>query len=135
MLFNEPAVKAVKAFLEKRGYQVEVEPEGQFGVDLRAYRAGHATDVEVEARRGTWSNGSFVFPTVHVPLRKRKFINGRPLLLFSLSQDFRLSLVVPGDVILKSPIVKVPNARGGEDEGFYDVPVSETWMVDLGQKV
>ena len=133
MQFNEPACSAVKLFMERRGYVVQREPEGQFGVDLRAFRDGHGIDIEVEARRGTWSNGAFVFDTVHVPCRKLKFINGRPLLLFSLSQDFRLALVVPGDVIEESPRVRVPNARGGEDEQFVDVPVDKCWAVTLGE--
>lgn len=131
MLFNEPAVKAVETFLQRLGYEVQREPEGVFGVDLRAFRGGQSCDVEVEARRGTWSNGAFVFPTVHVPCRKLKFINGRPLLLFSLSQDFRLALVVPGDVIEDSPKVRVPNARGGDEEYFVDVDVDRCKAVDL----
>lgn len=87
-------------------------------------KGSRVLDVEVEARRSIWTEtGQFIYPTVHVPARKLKYIDGVEFWLFSISEDLRFALAVPGELIRGSPTVKIDTSRGDGPEEFVDVPV------------
>jgi len=134
-LYNENdkiAKDAVSNYLV-RTKRVHVEEGTKYGVDLHMYRDGDLVAVLEVERRHNWKD-EFVFSTVHVPLRKRKLLEGTPApsFLFSVRSDCKKALWCPGETILNSPVVQMSN-KYVKNESFFDVPLSKWRLVDLTQ--
>ena len=134
--FDVSARAKAKIYLENAGYKVEDNVD-KYGVDLVCECShGRKFAVEVEVKKG-WA-GEFTFPTLHIPYRKAKFINGSTL-FFVFSSNLWSVGIVTSDALKASPIVTVPNYKvlGSEEyfeslqEKFFDVPKDKVKFVRL----
>ena len=126
---DEPAKNAVWRYLFNN-WKVEVEEGDTYGVDLVCFRDREIVGyVEVE-RRHNWV-GDFPFDTVHVPFRKKKFLDlDRPMTLFSVKRDLSQALWCPGEDIKNSP-AEVKNNKFMHQEKFFVVPLNKWRKVCL----
>lgn len=126
---DEPAKNAVWRYLFNN-WKVEVEEGDTYGVDLVCFRDREIVGyVEVE-RRHNWV-GDFPFDSVHVPFRKKKFLDlDRPMTLFSVKRDLSQALWCPGEDIKNSP-VEVKSNKFMNQEKFFVVPLNKWRKVCL----
>lgn len=126
---DEPAKNAVWRYLFNN-WKVEVEEGDTYGVDLVCFRDREIVGyVEVE-RRHNWV-GDFPFDSVHVPFRKKKFLDlDRPMTLFSVKRDLSQALWCPGEDIKNSP-VEVKSNKFMTQEKFFVVPLNKWRKVCL----
>ena len=126
---DEPAKNAVWRYLFNN-WNVEVEEGDTYGVDLVCFRDRKIVGyVEVE-RRHNWV-GDFPFDSVHVPFRKKKFLDlDRPMTLFSVKRDLSQALWCPGEDIKNSP-VEVKSNKFMTQEKFFVVPLNKWRKVCL----
>ena len=126
--FDEVARKKAKKYLQDAGYKVtdNVDP---YGVDLVCKcDHGRSFAVEVEVKKG-WA-GEFTFPTLHIPFRKAKFINGTTL-FFVFSSNLWSVGIVTYDNLKNSPVVEIENYKVQGKEKFFDVPKEKVKFVRL----
>lgn len=126
---DEPAKNAVWRYLFNN-WKVEVEEGDTYGVDLVCFRDREIVGyVEVE-RRHNWV-GDFPFDSVHVPFRKKKFLDlDRPMTLFSVKRDLSQALWCPGEDIKNAP-VEVKSNKFMTQEKFFVVPLNKWRKVCL----
>lgn len=126
---DEPAKNAVWRYLFNN-WKVEVEEGDTYGVDLVCFRDREIVGyVEVE-RRHNWV-GDFPFDSVHVPFRKKKFLDlDRPMTLFSVKRDLSQALWCPGEDIKNAP-VEVKSNKFMTQEKFFIVPLNKWRKVCL----
>lgn len=126
---DEPAKNAVWRYLFNN-WNVEVEEGDTYGVDLVCFRDREIVGyVEVE-RRHNWV-GDFPFDSVHVPFRKKKFLDlDRPMTLFSVKRDLSQALWCPGEDIKNAP-VEVKSNKFMTQEKFFVVPLNKWRKVCL----
>lgn len=126
---DEPAKNAVWRYLFNN-WNVEVEEGDTYGVDLVCFRDREIVGyVEVE-RRHNWV-GDFPFDSVHVPFRKKKFLDlDRPMTLFSVKRDLSQALWCPGEDIKNAP-VEVKSNKFMNQEKFFVVPLNKWRKVCL----
>ena len=124
-----PAKDAVMAYI-KRAWKLDPREGGKYDVDIDVYERGALiAHVEVE-KRSHWV-GHFPFPTVNIPIRKRKFfLLDLPTLLFSVKTDLTQALYTKGDIILDSQVINNPN-KYLKDEQFFSVPIRYWKLVNL----
>lgn len=84
-------------------------------------------DVEV---RPEWNDDVFPFGTVHVPVRKEKFMLEGDFLYFVLDKSLTRLLMTNGERIRSSPVEVVRTWRG--DDAFFVVPIGCFERFDLG---
>ena len=128
---NDRIAKAAVANYLTRTKRVRIEEGTQYGVDLHMYQDDKLVGVIEVERRHNWVD-TFPFRTVHVPLRKRKLLEGTPAssFLFSVRSDCAMALWCPGETILASPVVSMSN-KYMDNEQFFDVPSLHWRLVDL----
>ena len=81
--YDAPAKTVVTQFWQRLGYDC-VENHDEFGIDLLVQGRGKQFACEVEVKTG-WHGGEFHFPTLHIAMRKRKFMD-RPCQFMVLNQ-------------------------------------------------
>ena len=126
--FDVSARAKAKIYLSNAGYKVEDNVD-KYGVDLVCEcNHGRKFAVEVEVKKG-WA-GEFSFPTLHIPFRKAKFINGSTL-FFVFSSNLWSVGIVTSDTLKNSPISEVENYKVLGKEKFFDVPKDKVKFVRL----
>ena len=78
-------------------------------------------DVEV---RSVWSGAKYPFRTIHVPYRKKKYVELGKFLYFVINKQRTHMLICNGESIKNSKVVIIDTTRS-HDESFYDVPIEE----------
>jgi len=126
--YDAPTKSVVIKFWQLLGYDCVENPD-EFGVDLIVRGRGKRFDCEVEVKTG-WHGGEFHFPTLHIALRKRKFMD-RPCHFVVLNNSLTHAAVVGRKTILASSVVEVANAVVPSGERFYDVPATAIEIVNL----
>ena len=126
--YDAPAKTVVTQFWQRLGYDC-VENHDEFGIDLLVQGRGKQFACEVEVKTG-WHGGEFHFPTLHIAMRKRKFMD-RPCQFMVLNQGLTHTAVVGRKAILASPVDEVANAVVPSGEQFYDIPVKGLAIVNL----
>ena len=121
---DKPAIDIVINFLKSKGVDATENPD-KYGIDIIVPR------YEVE-RREIWIN-DFPFKTVHIPARKKKFLN-YSIVYAIVNRDFNRIMFCTSEVIKQSNLIEVPNKSVPEGEYFYDVPVEEWYVYDIGDK-
>ena len=81
--YDAPAKTVVTQFWQRLGYDC-VENHDEFGIDLLVQGRSKQFACEVEVKTG-WHGGEFHFPTLHIAMRKRKFMD-RPCQFMVLNQ-------------------------------------------------
>jgi len=138
MKVRKPFNKAAHASNDSIGKQtvlkllksMDVEAEensNPYGVDI-ILKEGYGT-YEVE-RRPIWDE-TWPFPTVHIPERKTKFLI--PDMTYAVvNRDGNKVMLCSSETILKYEQLEVPNKEVVVGEYFYDVPLSEWKVYDVG---
>ena len=115
---DKPAKDLVIRFLQSKGIDATENPD-KYGIDIIAPR------YEVE-RREIWID-NFPFKTVHIPARKKKFLN-YSIVYAVVNRDFNKIMFCTSEIIKQSNLIEVPNKSVPKDEYFYDVPI-EQWHI------
>tara|TARA_R110000744_G_scaffold100511_3_gene193871 strand:+ start:95 stop:547 length:453 start_codon:yes stop_codon:yes gene_type:complete len=137
--FNKECFDAVDAksreasirYIESKGCGVQDHPD-KYAVDLIATTPeGKTIYVECE-RRNIWSNGRFPYSSIHIPYRKKKFLElDFPCVYHAWDSNYEYAISLHSDVIKESPVVEVPNRAIESGEYFYDVPINKTKLIKL----
>jgi hypothetical protein len=127
-LFDAPAKQAATTFWSQLGFTCIENPD-EFGIDLLVRGKGKEFGCEVEVKT-QWHGANFTFPTLHVALRKRKFLTS-PCHFMVFNQGLTHAALMSRNVILASPVIEVKNATVPVGERFYDVPTSEFTVLNV----
>lgn len=133
---DERARILVASTLRAEGLDVADNPD-QYSVDLLVSKPGSPNPflaVECEIKR-VWESGWFPghWNTLQIPARKRKYIDQSPYWVeyWVLNAAGTHAMIVPEDLLVRSPLVVVSNKYVPNGEKFYQVPVSECIQVEL----
>jgi hypothetical protein len=124
--YDPPARAAVAAWVKMKWNVDAVDNPDKYGTDLILYKndkkIGYA---EVEVRQ--WN--PCLFPTIHVPARKKHMIEVPKTLFFALTQDMRHAYWIMGNKALDFDTVELRDYE--KHEAYYDVPKELFNYVDL----
>ena len=127
-LFDAPAKQAATEFWERLGFNCIENPD-EFGIDLLVSGKGRQFGCEVEVKT-QWHGAEFAFPTLHIALRKRKFMSA-PSFFMVFNQGLTHAALVNRNVILASPLIEVKNVTVPSGERFYDIPASQFTVLNV----
>ena len=103
------------------------ENSNPYGVDIVLIDGLGTYEVE---RRPIWTE-VWPFATVHIPERKTKFLI--PDMTYAVvNKDCDKVMLCSSETILKYDQLEVPNRAVASGEYFYDVPLSEWKVYDVG---
>lgn len=105
----------------------------KYGVDLVVFDNFVPTKyVEVEMRLWKEDMHYCPYPTIHVPLRKKKlFNNDLPTFMCVVNHYQKYAYWIDSERIKRSEVIEVKNRAVSKDEFFYDVPTSAWRLFDL----
>ncbi len=101
--------------------------EDEYGVDLVCDKQGKRFYCEVEVKR-PWHGVEFKFPTLHIPVRKGKFLT-KPTQFMVFNNSLTHAAIISRKAVLASPCVEVPNIKIRFGEKFFDVPKNQMVFV------
>ena len=127
-LFDAPAKESATKFWIQLGYECVENPD-DYGIDLLVKGKGKEFGCEVEVKLG-WHGPTFTFPTLHIAMRKKKFMNGLARFMV-MNNSLTHGAIVSSKLILASPVIEVANATVPSGERFYDVPVDGVQIINL----
>ena len=110
----------------KRNYKIEENPKKR-NVDLLVYKKGkHILNIETEVKRLDWKAGEFLYDTVQLPQRKKKFCELDVNTIFVIwNKDQTAYISFKDKDVLNSPLVEVPNRYCFKGEYFYQIPIKK----------
>ena len=120
------AREAAKSFWHSLGYVCKDNPD-EYGVDLIVEGRNRRFYCEVE-RKKVWHGVSFKYDTIHLPVRKAKFLN-KPTQFMVFNNSLTHAAIFGRKVVKESPTAEVPNYKIAFGEKFYDVPVAKAHFV------
>ena len=131
-LYDDAAKRLGIQFWEKIGYSCHENPD-PYGIDLIVEGKDRSFYCEVEIRLA-WKGPSFPFPTLMLPLRKKKFARDRCMFMV-INRGQTHAMMVHAKDVLASPTVENANERVSEGERFFDIPLEATQLIPLLAKV
>jgi hypothetical protein len=126
MMYKE---SKAKMFWKANGYQCD-DNEDIYGVDLVVEGKGRKFNCEVEVKQ-TWHGLNFHYDTLHIPVRKAKFLTD-PTTFMVFNAGLHRVAVVGRKAVREAPKVEVPNREIAFGERFFDVPVSQAKFFTIG---
>ena len=117
--YDEKARETAKSFWRFHGYTCTDHPD-QYDVDLVVENGTRRFYCEVEVKT-VWHGLEFLFETLHIPVRKAKFLN-KPTQFMVFNNSMTRAGIVGRKHVLESPTKEVPNAKISVGERFFDVP-------------
>ena len=127
-LFDAPAKEDATKFWIQLGYECVENPD-DYEIDLLVNGKGKEFGCEVEVKLG-WHGPTFTFPTLHICVRKKKFMNS-PAIFMVMNNSLTHGAVVSRKLILASPVIEVANATVPSGERFFDVPLDGVQIINL----
>ena len=127
--YDEAARSKAKMFWKSNGYRCD-DNEDIYGVDLIVEGKGRKFNCEVEVKQ-TWHGLKFHYGTLHIPVRKAKFLID-PTTFMVFNAGLHRVAVVGRKAVRESPKVEVPNREIAFGERFFDVPVSQAKFFTIG---
>lgn len=124
--YDEVARETAKTFWSRLGWNIDDNPD-EYGVDLIAEKDSKRVYVEVEVKRG-WHGPTFQYDTMHLPLRKRKFLD-KPTKFMIFNNSLTHAAVISRKAIKNAPVSVVPNQKVSIGERFFDIPVDDVTFV------
>jgi len=120
--FDQQAREKATRYLANAGYLVKDNPD-QYGIDLlcECKKSNKPFGVEVEIKKG-W-RGEFDFETLHIPYRKKKFVDQNALFFVFSSHLFSVA-IVSSTVIRNCNVIEKENYKVEGKEKFFDIPVN-----------
>jgi len=120
--YDQPARQTAKRFWKANGYEC-YDHENEYDVDLVVKGKGRNFFCEPEVKTG-WYGLKFPFETLHIPIRKAKFLD-RPTVFIVFNSSLHRGAVVSRQYLKSAPRKKVPNNRVPTGELFFDIPVDQ----------
>ena len=117
--FDEAARTKAKNFWISQGYSCEDNPD-EYAVDLICSKDDTKFYCEVEVKR-PWHGVAFKFDSLHIPLRKKKFLD-KPMQFMVFNNSLTHAAVVSRKTVLASPTVEVSNVKIRHGERFFNIP-------------
>ena len=124
--YDEAARAAAKRFWSSVGYDCTDNPD-DFGVDLVVKGQNKMFFCEVEVKT-VWHGVQFKYPTIHLPVRKAKFLT-KPTQFMIFNNSLTHAALFGRKVVLDSPCVEVSNVKISHGEKFFDVPFEKATFV------
>lgn len=125
------AKRAVIAYLRRKGYDVTDDwaIEKRKGPDLELTNGNF---VEVECKYAGWKpDGTFDYPDVHIPERKKAYLEYGTVTFLVLNHDCTYAIVVRGEHLKDEYLTEVPNRRVRSGEYFFKVPMELCMIISL----
>ena len=128
--FDGPARIAVSSFLRTNGYTVG--PQEQYDIDLVAVKDGIKYLHEVEVKE-VWNRAwPAYWKTLHIPLRKKKFIQqGKDFTFWVLNAGLDKAWITFSYDVKDAPVVFLKNKEEPGGGYFFDVPIHKCQLIDL----
>jgi hypothetical protein len=120
------AREKAKSYFSRLNFQISDNPD-QYGPDLILTDGTQTCFVECEIKHN-WSGDVFPFETIQFPERKAKFAR-MGVVFFMLNHQLTRAIVVPGNIVLSSPVTEVPNKYVTSGENFFQVPLIKAVIV------
>jgi len=130
--FDEKSKTLVSKLLTKLGFEVTDNTiDNRYAVDLSFKdKDGKKYDTDVEVR-SKWSGTVFPFKTIHIPYRKKKFIESCENFIYTVvNLEMTHCLMCKQCNILASNVVTIKTPRM-EQEPFYDIDVKYFKLFEL----
>jgi hypothetical protein len=124
--YDEAARAAAKRFWSSVGYTCADNPD-EYGVDLVVKGQNKMFFCEVEVKT-VWHGVQFKYPTIHLPVRKAKFLT-KPTQFMIFNNSLTHAALFGRKVVLDSPCVEVSNVKISHGEKFFDVPFEKATFV------
>lgn len=116
---DSAARERAKKFWFANGYVCQDNAD-EYGVDLVVEKDLKRFYCEVEVKT-VWHGRKFHYPTIHIPVRKAKFLS-KPTQFMIFNSSLTHAAIVGRKAIMESPAVEVPNVKVRAGEKFFDVP-------------
>ena len=126
--YDDPAREVAKRFWERIGYEASDNPN-EFGTDLLVTGKGKTFPCEVEVK-SVWHGTSFHFDSLHIPVRKSKFLT-RSIKFMVFNNSLTHAAIVGYNAVVNAPIIDVPNIYIKRGERFFDIPKSELQIIPV----
>lgn len=126
--YDNAARAKAKRFWVSRGYKCH-DNEDQYGVDLVVEGKGRKFFCEVEVKI-SWHGLVFTYDTVHIPLRKSKFLS-KPTVFMVFNASLHMAALINRKAVLNAPKKEVPNREISFGEKFFDVPREHATFLNL----
>ena len=124
--YDSVARETARSFWSHNGWTVTDHPN-EYAVDLMAEKDCKRVYIEVEVKRG-WHGERFQYDTVHLPLRKAKFLD-KPTKFMVFNHSLTHAALFGRRAIQNSTISVVPNSQVSSGEKFYNVPVGDVKFI------
>jgi len=124
--YDTAAREAAKRFWSSVGYDCTDNPD-DYGVDLVVTGQNKMFFCEVEVKT-VWHGVQFKYPTIHLPVRKAKFLT-KPTQFMIFNNSLTHAALFGRKVVLDSPCVEVSNVKISHGEKFFDVPFEKATFV------
>jgi hypothetical protein len=113
-----------------RLYMINDNPD-KYGQDLfiRLPKKNSKIWIEVEMK-SRWE-GNFNFSSVHIPYRKKKFLNNGECYFFIISGDLMNAMVVDGKTMTEDTVREISNTAIANGELFFDVRTRNCVKINL----
>lgn len=129
---NDRAIGAVLQYIHEQGLHGSLN-EDLYGPDIVVYSGFRKVSyIECEIKR-QWNGDFFPFTTIHLPERKGKYLRLRhPVEFWILNSTLDAAVIIPESSIANGKLVEVPNVLIESGERFYQVPIDECNVIQLG---
>lgn len=125
---------AIKWFAENTDYRItELEKQGdKFAADFAVHYNGNFHGyLEVEVKN-TWNDDIFPFPSVHVPMRKCKFVYpGVRTWFFLINKAMTRAALIDGNDVIYAQEQKIPVVNNDRQETFKQVDIKVVTFLKL----
>lgn len=129
--YDLAARDSAKRFWQSQGYEC-FDNEDEFGVDLVVQKDGKRFYCEVEVKT-VWHGKEFMHDTMHIPVRKAKFLN-MPTQFMVFNNSRTRAGIIGRKHVLAAPTKHVKNVKLSFGERFFDVPVENVIFVPIPQE-
>lgn len=126
------ACDVVMGYVASNGLYASRNPD-KYGPDILVYH-GFTPEyyIEVEVKR-VWKAGTdFPWQSIHLPERKKKFLEAELSIEFwLLREDMEQAIVVPELVVRNSELITVENKLVSKGEQFFDIQLDECILIEF----
>jgi hypothetical protein len=126
--YDNPARAVAKQFWKNLGYEAQDNPD-EFGTDLLVTGKGKKFYCEVEVKT-VWHGVTFHFPSLHIPVRKAKFLD-KSIKFMVFNNSLTHAAIVGHAAVVNAPVVEVPNHYIKKGERFFDIPAEDLYIVPV----
>lgn len=133
--FDEMGKNAVKRFFAERNLKAVPNPTNKFVIDMYVYDGDELVALAEAEVRSEWTGKRFPFPTIHVPIRKDKYLHqDLPSFYFTINHDATATYVIDAQDVVKSNRHMTDTTRQ-KNELFFDVPLSKAKLHRIKKEI